>query len=177
MKSSQKYPLSEIVHVDEFAVKEDGTQARSYDTKKTKAVIAVKSTDKNKVKRVYVKAIDDFSAKSLSPIFEEHVSISAKIFTEKWSNYSPLKVNITLNKKKVNGKNFKEMHIVIHRIKSWIRTVPTHASKKYIQSYFDEFIFRINRSIFKETIFHKIIQRMIKEMPIYHNQIIQKLNI
>ena len=180
MKSSQKYPLSEIVHVDEFVVggKEDGKQGRSYDTKKTKAVIAVELTDKNKVKRVYVKAIDDFSAKSLTPIFEEHISTSAKIFTDKWRGYSPLKPKYNIEQKESkNGKNFKEMHIVIHQIKSWIRTVPTHVSKKHIQSYFDEFTFRINRSIFKETIFHKTIERMIIAMPIYQNQIIQKLNI
>ncbi|WP_395052062.1 IS1595 family transposase [Flavobacterium sp.] len=180
MKSSHKYPLSEIVHVDEFVVggKEDGKQGRSYDTKKTKAVIAVELTDKNKVKRVYVKAIDDYSAKSLTPIFEEHISTSAKIFTDKWRGYSPLKAKYNIEQKESkNGKNFKEMHIVIHQIKSWIRTVPTHVSKKHIQSYFDEFTFRINRSIFKETIFHKTIERMMKEMPIYQNQIIQKLNI
>lgn len=180
MQSSQKYPLSEIVHVDEFVVggKEDGKQGRSYDTKKTKAVIAVELTDKNKVKRVYVKAIDDYSAKSLTPIFEEHISTSAKIFTDKWRGYSPLKEKYNIEQKESkNGKNFKEMHIVIHQIKSWIRTVPTHVSKKHIQSYFDEFTFRINRSIFKETIFHKTIERMMMAVPVYQNQIIQKLNI
>lgn len=67
--------------------------------------------------------------------------------------------------------------VIIHQIKSWIRTVPTHVSKKHIQSYFDEFSFRINRSIFKETIFHKIFERIIKSMPIYQNQIIQKLTV
>lgn len=38
MKSSQQYPLSEIVHVDEFTVggKEEGKQGRSYDSKKKK---------------------------------------------------------------------------------------------------------------------------------------------
>lgn len=33
--------------------------------------MAIELTDKNKVKRVYVKAIDYYSAKSLTPIFEE----------------------------------------------------------------------------------------------------------
>ena len=180
MKSSQKYPLSKIVHVDEFVVggKEDGKQGRSYDTKKTKAVIAVELTDKNKVKRVYVKAIDDYSAKSLTPIFEEHISTSAKIFTDKWRGYSPLKAKYNIEQKESkNGKNFKELHVIIHQIKSWIRTVPTHVSKKHVQSYFDEFTFRMNRSIFKETIFHKTIEKMTNEIPIYQNQIIQKLNI
>ena len=180
MKSSKKYPLSEIVHVDEFVVggKEDGKQGRSYDTKKTKAVIAVELTEKTKVKRVYVKAIDDYSAKSLTPIFEEHISTSAKVFTDKWRGYSPLKSKYNIEQKESkNGKNFKEMHVVIHQIKSWIRTVPTHVSKKHIQSYFDEFAFRINRSFFKETIFHKTIEKMILEMPIYQNQTTQKLTI
>ncbi len=38
MKSSQKYPLSKLVHVDEFTVggKEEGKQGRSYDSKKKK---------------------------------------------------------------------------------------------------------------------------------------------
>lgn len=180
MQSSQKYPLSEIVHVDEFVVggKEDGKQGRSYDVKKAKAVIAVELTDKNKVKRVYVKAIDDYSAKSLTPIFEEHISTDAKIFTDKWRGYSPLKSKYNIEQRESkNGKNFKEMHVIIHQIKSWIRTVPTHVSKKHIQAYFDEFTFRINRSIFKETIFHKTIERMTKALPIYQNQIIQKLSL
>jgi transposase-like protein len=180
MQSSQKYPLSQIVHVDEFVVggKEDGKQGRSYDTKKTKAVIAVELTDKNKVKRVYIKSIDDYSAKSLTPIFEEHISTSAKIFTDKWRGYSPLKAKYNIEQRESkNGKNFKEMHVVIHQIKSWIRTIPTHVSKKHIQSYFDEFSFRINRSIFKETIFHKTIERMINTLPINQKQIIQKLTV
>ena len=85
MKSSQKYPLEKLIHVDEFTVggKEEGKQGRSYDTKKKKAVIAIELTDNNKVKRVYIKSIRDYSVKSLTPIFEEHISTSAKIITDK----------------------------------------------------------------------------------------------
>jgi len=54
MASSKKYPLSEIVHVDEFTVggQEDGKSGRSYDSKKKKAVIDVELTPKHQVKRV-----------------------------------------------------------------------------------------------------------------------------
>ena len=85
MQSSQKYPLSKLVHVDEFTVggKEEGKQGRSYDSKKKKAVIAVELSDKHQVKRVYVKSIDDYSAKSLTPIFEEHICKTAKVVTDK----------------------------------------------------------------------------------------------
>ena len=86
--------LSESNHP--FVSSSYGKQGRSYDTKKTKAIIAVELNDKSKVKRVYVKAIDDYSAKSLTPIFEEHISTSAKIFTDKWRGYSPLKVKYNI---------------------------------------------------------------------------------
>lgn len=71
-QSSQKYPLSELVHVDEFTVggKEEGKQGRSYDSKKKKAVIAVEINQKHQIKRVYVKSIDDYSSKSLTPILK-----------------------------------------------------------------------------------------------------------
>ncbi|MCM4158268.1 IS1595 family transposase, partial [Gramella sp. AN32] len=149
MKSSQRYPLSELIHVDEFTVggKEEGKQGRSYDSKKKKAVIAVELSEKHQIKRVYVKSIDDYSAKSLTPIFEEHISTSAKIVTDKWRGYEPLKALYNIEQKfSDQGKNFKELHIVIMQLKSWLRAIPTHVSKWHIQSYFDEFCFRINRS-------------------------------
>jgi transposase-like protein len=179
MESSKKYPLSEIVHVDEFTVggKEQGKQGRSYDSKKKKAIIAVELTNNHKVKRVYVKSINDYSCKSLTPIFEEHISTSAKIFTDKWRGYEPLKKMYDVTQiKSNNGKNFKTLHIIIHQIKSWLRTIPTHISEKHIQKYFDEFCFRINRSQSKQSIFHKTIERMVQNEPLFHKQIIQKLN-
>lgn len=35
---------------------------------------------------------------------------------------------------------------MIHKVKSWLRTIPTHVGKAHIQKYFDEFVYRINRS-------------------------------
>lgn len=179
MESSKKYPLSDLVHVDEFTVggKEEGKQGRSYDTKKKKAIIAVELTGKHQVKRVYIKSIDDYSCKSLTPIFEEHISTSAKIFTDKWRGYEPLKEHYNITQiKSENGKNFKKLHIIIHQIKSWLRTVPTHVSKEHIQKYFDEYSYRINRSQSKGTIWHNTIIKMIKHKPITQNQITWKLS-
>lgn len=179
MESSKKYPLEDLVHVDEFTVggKEEGKQGRSYDTKKKKAVIAVELTNKHQVKRVYIKSIDDYSCKSLTPIFEEHIDTSAKVFTDKWRGYEPLKETYNITQiKSDNGKNFKKLHIIIHQIKSWLRTIPTHVSKKHIQKYFDEFAYRINRSQSKKTIWHNTIIKMVKQKPITQKQIVWKLN-
>ena len=180
MKSGQNYPLSELVHVDEFTVggKEEGKQGRSYDSKKKKAVIAVELNKKHQIKRVYVKSIDDYSAKSLTPIFEEHISRTAEIVTDKWRGYAPLKQHYNIEQKlSANGKNFKELHVVIMQLKSWLRAIPTHVSKWHVQAYFDEFCFRINRFQFKHSIFHKTIERMVETKPFYHKNIKQTLSV
>ncbi len=180
MKSSQKYPLEKLIHVDEFTVggKEEGKQGRSYDSKKKKAVIAIELTDNNKVKRVYIRSIDDYSAKSLTPIFEEHICKSSKIITDKWRGYEPLKENFNIEQiYSNNGGNFKQLHTIIMQVKSWIRAIPTHVSKAHIQAYFDEFCFRINRSQNKASIFHKTILRMVESKPIYQSQIKQQINV
>lgn len=180
MKSSQKYPLEELVHVDEFTVggKEEGKPGRSYDSKKKKAVIAVELNEKHKVRRVYIKSIEDYSATSLTPIFEEHIDPSAKIITDKWRGYEPLKKKYDIEQiPSANGKNFKELHTIIMQVKSWLRAIPTHVNKHHIQAYFDEFCFRINRSQFKESIFHKTIERMVKADPILHKNIKRNVNV
>ena len=76
-----------------------------------------------------------------------------------------------------NGQNFKELHIIIMQLKSWLRAIPTHVSKWHIQAYFDEFCFRINRSQFKQNIFHKTIERMTESKPLFHKQIKQILSV
>ncbi|TAE20183.1 MAG: IS1595 family transposase [Bacteroidetes bacterium] len=180
MESSKKYPLSKLVHVDEFVVggMEEGKKGRSYNTNKTKAVVAVELSEKNQVKRVYIKAIDDYSAKSLTPIFEQHISKTAKVVTDKWKGYSPLTKEYNIEQiLSANGKNFKQLHIIIHQIKSWIRTIPTHASKKHVESYFNEFTYRINRSQSKQTIFHNIIKRMMNSKPLTYHTLIQKQSV
>lgn len=164
MKSSENYPMVGDVQVDEFVVggKETGKQGRSYDSKKSKAVCAIELTKNKGIKRVYIKSIEDYSAKSLRPIFESHISKNALIVTDQWKGYKPLTKEFRINQiKSNNGKNFIQMHTIIHQIKSWIRTTFAHVDKGHIQKYFDEYCYRINRSIYKETIFHKLMERVV----------------
>ena len=133
--------------------------------------MAVELNKTHQIKRVYVKFIDDYSARSLTPIFEEHISTTAQIVTDKWRGYTPLKQHYNIKQKlSANGRNFKELHIVIMQLKSWLRAIPTHVSKRHIQAYFDEFCFRINRSQFKHSIFYKTIERMVIAKPVFHKK-------
>jgi transposase-like protein len=175
MKSSGQHPMDGNVQVDEFTVggKEVGKQGRSYNTKKKKIVASVELTDQGNIKRVYALKIDDYSSKSLSKLFDKHISVDANIDTDKWKGYRPLmkEYNITQNNSD-NGRSMPQMHIIIHQIKSWLRTIHSWVHPEHIDSYLDEFSFRINRSIFKETIFHKIMERVVQSEHLSYNQII-----
>lgn len=164
MKSSKQYPMNSNVQVDEFVIggKETGKQGRSYDTKKAKVVCAIELTDKGKIKRGYAKVIDDYSAKSIQPIFDEHISKEAHITTDKWTAYTKIAKEYTNLKQEKSQPtvNFKQINIIIQQLKSGLRTIQTHVNKYHLQKYLDEYFYRLNRSIYKETIFDNLIKRM-----------------
>jgi transposase-like protein len=165
MKSSEKNPMDGNVQVDEFTIggKEKGKQGRSYATKKKKIVASVELTEEGAIKRVYALKIDDYSSKSLSKIFEKHISSVAQISTDNWKGYRPLKKDYNITQSDSNdGQSMPQMHIIIHQIKSWLRTIHSWVHPEHINSYLDEFSFRINRSIYKQTIFHKIMERVVQ---------------
>jgi len=175
MKSSGKHPMNGKVEVDEFVVggEEEGKTGRSYDSKKKKAVTALELTEKGKVKRMYIREIDNFSAKELRPIFEDHIDPQASIKTDQWRGYRPIAKDFDITQiPSKKGENFKLLHTMIHQIKSWIRTTYSHVKSFHINRYFDEFCYRLNRSNSKKTIFHNLIIRMVKAPIVQHSQLI-----
>ena len=163
MGSSRQFPLEGKVEVDEFVIgsKEKGKQGRSRNSKKKKVVCAVELTQQNKIKRFYALPIADYSADELSVLFDHHISDDAQVTTDKWSAYQVLASQYNIEQILSNqGKNFPQTHIMIASLKSWLRTIPSHVSSKHLKKYLDEFSYRINRSIFKETIFHNLLERM-----------------
>lgn len=175
MESSQLQPMEGEVHVDEFVYggKENLKQGRSYDTKKKKLVVAVELSDTGKVKRVYFNKLKDYSSKSLQTIFDNHISPQAEIKTDKWSGYKPISkiYNIT-QELSDGGSSMQQLHTIIHQVKSWLRSTYSWIHKEHIESYLAEYSFRINRSIYKDSIFHKLIQRMVSSNPYNYQMII-----
>ncbi len=164
MASSQQYPLSGNVQVDEFVVgqKEEGKPGRSYKTKKKKVVCAVEISPQGKIKRGYALPIDDYSSKSIRQIFENHISKEASVKTDEWSAYKKLSKTYKITQvKSENGEGLKEIHVIIQGLKSWLRTIPTHVSKYHFQLYLNEYFFRLNRSNSKNRIFDKVIERLL----------------
>ena len=174
MKSSEQYPMEGEVHVDEFVIggKEDDKVGRSNDSKKKKIVAAIELSDSGKVKRFYAKSIVNYSCKELRKIFDSHISGDAEIITDMWKGYIPLKKAYNIEQEESNGGvNFIALHNVIHQVKSWIRTIFSWVSEKHIERYLNEFSYRLNRSIYKDTIFDNLIGRMANTDKLYYQEI------
>lgn len=175
MKSTESYLLTGKVIVDEFVYggKENLKQGRSSDSKKKKIVAAVEIDEKGGVKRAYFKVIKDYSSESLETIFSAHISTKARIETDKWSGYKPLKGMYDITQiKSDKGKTFFEMNTVIHQVKAWLRSTYSWMHEKHIQKYLDEYSYRLNRSIHKQTIFDNLIRRMCNAKGLVYKDII-----
>jgi len=175
MGSSGSNPMDGRVHVDEFVVGgvEKGKVGRSYNAKKKKAVTAVQLTGDGKVRRMYAMRIEDFSASSLQHIFNGHISRSAEVTTDKWKGYRPIaRVYDITQIESNNGLNFKALHIMIHQVKSWLRTTYSWISPFNINRYFNEFCYRINRSQSKSTIFNNLITKMVEKEKVYQKELV-----
>lgn len=167
--------MTGTVHVDEFVIggKETGKQGRSYDSKKSKVVCAIELSEKGKIKRGYAKVIDNYSVNSIEPIFKEHISLDANIKTDKWTAYKKLSKKYLIDQEKSKpNENFKQMRTIVQQIKSEIQTIQTHVNRGHLQKYLDEYFFRLNRSIYKETIFNKLFERMVNHRLVLEKNLV-----
>jgi hypothetical protein len=154
MKSSEQFPLEDEVHVDEFEIgtPQKGEQGRSKSEKKIRIVIALEYRN-GKPCRCYAKVINDYSSKSLKTIFDVHIHNEAKITTDGWSGYAPIKKIYPHFEQKSsnNGQNFKMLYIQIRNFKNWLRGIYLYCDEAYINQYIQEYFYRFNRLNFRAT--------------------------
>ncbi|MFH2141206.1 MAG: IS1595 family transposase [Bacteroidota bacterium] len=167
MQSSKQYPLEGDVNVDEFFIggPEEGKRGRSKG-KKRLVVVAAENVNGG-IGRAYAKVIEAASAKEFKPFFESHIDKTARVITDEWNGYIPLKkdypalMQIPSNE----GKNFSDLHLHIMNLKGWLRGIHHHCSKERLQGYLDEFHYRHNRRNNMDTIFDLLIKRMVENQP------------
>lgn len=166
MKSSQDHPIEGQTEVDETVIggQENGVKGRQNKTKKL-VVIAIEKKKKG-VSRLYARVIEKADGKSLGDFMKSHIKPSAKVTTDKWQGYKPLKKDFK-NLKQIysgdKGGNFSDLHRVIMNLKGWLRGIHHHVND--LQDYLNEYCYRFNRSFMKEEIFENLMVRMIKAEP------------
>ena len=101
---------------------------------------------------------------SFKPFFDEHICKSAKIVTNKWTGYLPLRndyKNIEQTKSD-EGKSAPDIHLHIMNIKGWLRGIHHHCSEEWLQGYLDEYHLRFNRRNNPEVLFDTLLKRMVE---------------
>lgn len=165
LKSSKNNPLQGLVHVDEFEIgtPKKGLQGRAKTTEKSRVVIAVEILEEGKVGNAYAQVISDFSTKSLSSIFKNHIGTNATVVTDGWRGYAPLKriYKRLTQELSENGTNFPEIHIQIRNFKNWLRGVHSYCEAKNLQEYINEYFYRFNRRNHRQSMFDIAFERFI----------------
>jgi hypothetical protein len=175
LKSSKNNPLTGKVHVDEFEIgtPQKGEKGRSPTLKKVRIVIATEIRN-GSVGNAYAQVIQDFSAKSLKSIFDDHICLEAQVKTDGWRGYSPLKqLYKKLTQEESNmGQNFPELHIQIRNFKNWIRGMHSYCDIKNVQDYIDEYFYRFNRRNHRKTIIDNLFPKFITDKSLTLEQLI-----
>ena len=174
MSSTRDYPLEGVCEVDEILIggKQEGKRGSGAKGKK-KASILIEKDSKGGIKRAYGMKIENFSTKELRKIFDKHISKKAKVDADLWRAYTPLKKEWEIEQSKSNPKkNFQSIHRFIQQVKGWIRGIFHKINDRYLQGYLDEFCFRLNRHLFRNTIFHTLVNKMMNQQAITRTQLI-----
>ena len=102
----------------------------------------------------------------------KYISKTAQVTTDQWKGYKPIRDFDITQIPSNNGKNFPTLHKVIHQVKSWIRGIYSWVSEFNIDRYLAEYSFRINRSQNKDTIFNKLMKRIVERSPVSQSQLV-----
>ena len=167
MQSSKQYKLAGEVHVDEFFIGGPEEEKRGRSKGKKRLVILALEKVKDGVGRAYAQIVEDASAAKFKPFFNDHIDKNAKVITDEWKGYVPLK-NEYVNLKQIpskEGDNFPDLHIHIMNLKGWLRGIHHHCSEERLQGYLDEYHFRYNRRNTMDSLFDVLIKRMVAYEP------------
>jgi hypothetical protein len=168
MQSSKQNPLTGEIHVDEFFMGGPEEQKRGRSKGNKRLVVVALEKVQEGVGRAYAQVIEHASSEEFEPFFKAYINKEANVITDQWPGYSPLKKEYK-NLKQIpsdEGKNFPDLHIHIMNLKGWIRGIHHHCSKERLQGYLDEYHYRYNRRNNMDTIFHKLIEKMVNNKPI-----------
>lgn len=165
--------LIDMVEVDEFVTGGPKKQAQGRSLgKKSIALLGVQKNITRKgeigIKKAFCQAIEGYSSEDFRPFFSERISKKAKVKTDKWSGYLPLRDEYNIRQVySKSGQNFKELHKFIMNIKSWLRGIHHRVSPWHFQGYLDEFCFRYNYKFSKKLAWEILIEEMVWTYPVY----------
>ncbi|MDR4968055.1 MAG: IS1595 family transposase [Acholeplasmataceae bacterium] len=182
----QNYKLTEIVEIDEFYIgASGGKQGRG--TSKNKVIMALsyktvaKNIETNEFVEDYEDSISDIpmyckmtvvdvlDAKTINSFVVNNIESGSKIITDKYRGYNKLLETNNVHEKiefDLNGNQYKNLHIVISNLKSFVLGTYHGLGNEYLQSYLDEFCYRFNRRKMHDSLFNRLLELTIENKQV-----------
>lgn len=165
-----QYMLSGVVEMDDayFGAPQKGKDGRG--TKKAKAVIALSKDGNNHPAYLRIQVIDQVTIEEITRVAEACVKPGSKIVSDGHISYKPLaEIGYTHESRAYYKKDkedfLKMLHNIIGNVKAYILGTYHGLGPAYLQSYFDEFCFRINRRFNPNEIFDRLLNACVSSDP------------
>ncbi|MRJ11723.1 IS1595 family transposase [Ornithobacterium rhinotracheale] len=173
-----KYTLEGMIEFDEayFTVessgieKQKGTRGKGAIGKQNVAIMAestpledIETGSKEKQVRYFkAKVLDGHDAKPINETIKEAIDNQSIVFTDKSKSYVDISDFVELHvveksSKQTTEETLKWVHIAISNAKRNLLGNYHKIKRKYLQSYLDEFVYKLNRRYFGEHLFDRLI--------------------
>jgi hypothetical protein len=140
-------------------------KGRSLATKEALLIAAEKLPD-GRTGNIRMEQIENFEAITLKYALKDMIDGDAKITTDHHRSYQHLKEEMNIETVLSNmGKSLEELHKQIMQFKNWLRGIHHKCSKQHLFAYADEYVFRFNRRNNRKAIFHKVLDRIMNQIP------------
>jgi len=176
--------LRGVVELDESLVggRDRGSGKRGRTSRrKTLVAVSAEQTPRGGLGRAHLRVIDNVSAKTLTKAAGAMIEPGSTVKTDGWRAYRSLPnagyghephVQAT---PQAAGELLPWVHIVISNFKRWQLDVFHGVSAAHLQSYLDEFCYRLNRRDARDDLFRRILNRCILYTPpTTHSQLIAR---
>ena len=167
MKQDNNDKLKGNVDADETIIGgyTNKNKGRSLATKEA-ILLASEKLEDGRTGNLRMQQIENFEALTLKYALKDMIDEEAKITTDHHRSYQLLKkeMNIKTVLSKM-GQSLEELHKQIMQFKNWLRGIHHKCSKQHLFAYADEYVFRFNRRNNRKAIFHKVLVRMMNQIP------------
>jgi transposase-like protein len=166
--------LRGIVELDESLVggRERGAASRGRASRrKTLVAVSAEQTPGGGVGRAHLRVVEDASAKTLTAAARQAIQPGSTIKTDGWRSYRALSGAGYVHEPhdQPTPQSASELlpwsHIVISNFKRWQLDVFHGVSAAHLQSYLDEFCYRLNRRGDRHDLFRRILNRCVLYTP------------
>lgn len=150
MVNPEREKIGSVVEIDETYVGGPTTGGkRGRGTKKAIVIIAVERKDNDKAGRIRLRKINNVTEKSVVKFIQDSVKKGSTVITDEFKSYKNLSKygykHLQIEGSNVEKSSLPLAHIAISNMKSWLKGVFHGVSKKHLQAYLNEYVFRFNR--------------------------------